>query len=232
MMRFRNLVGVFAMSVMLGAAAANAAETFESQIVADFEFKLLSNGPLGGAGFPEDVFIPFQARGTLLFELDDALNNPAATSVAFTNATGTLDGVSPPPFLPFDIRPIEFVSGSLTNIVRDGGGSVISADVDALSMLWEMNAAPGGNAIRLYTRVVLPFDSEITSIPFSEGTILAGPAEFEGFLETGNGVNDPLAIIGRNRTLTVVPEPASLALLGTTIGWIPFYRRRRRRAAR
>ena len=227
-MRYRNLLGVLAMSVMLGAAAANAAETFESQIVADFEFKLLSDGPLGGAGFPEDVFIPFQAKGTFLFELEDAVNDPAATSAAFTNATGTLVGVSPPPFLPFDIRPIEFVSGSLTNIVRDGG-NVISADVDALSMKWEMNAAPGGNAIRLYTREVLPFDSEVTSIPFSEGTILAGLEEFDVFLDTGNGVNDRLAVIGRNRTLTVVPEPTSLALLATAFGWIACFGRRRRR---
>ncbi len=57
MMRYRNLLGVLAVSVMFGAAAANAAEMFESQIVADFEFKLLSDGSLGGAGFPEDVFI-------------------------------------------------------------------------------------------------------------------------------------------------------------------------------
>ena len=113
--------------------------------------------------------------------------------------------------------------------MRDGGGSVISADVDALSMKWEMNAAPGGNAIRIYSRVVLPFDSEIDFIPFSEGTILAGPADFDVFLDTGNGVNDPLAVIGRNRTLTVVPEPTSLALLATAFGWIACFGRRRRR---
>ena len=57
MMRYRNLIGMLAMIVVLGAARANAAEMFESQIVADFEFKLLSDGSLGGAGFPEDVFI-------------------------------------------------------------------------------------------------------------------------------------------------------------------------------
>ena len=232
-MRNRKSVRMFAMilmltaTILLNASGAHASATFESQVIANFEFNLLSSGPLGGAGFPEDVFIPFQARGTFSFELDDALDDPAATTAAFVSVTGTLDGVSPAAFLPFEIRPIEFLSGSLTNIERDGGGNVTSADVEGLSMEWEMLAAPSGNAIRLYTRGGLPFDGQIDSIPFSEGTTLAGPDEFEGFLETGNGVNDPLAIIGRNRTLTVVPEPTSLAILGTAFGLIAFFGRRR-----
>ena len=235
-MRYRNCFGMFAMIVVLSAmtmlseSRAHASATFESQVIADFEFKLLSDGPLGGAGFPEDVFIPFQASGILAFELDDSVNDPAATTAAFTNVTGRLVGLSPAAFLPFEIGPIEFVGGSLTNIVRDGGGNVISADVEGLSMEWDMVTSPGGgDEITLYTRGGLPFDSEVDSIPFSVGTILAGPEEFDGFLQTGNGVNDPLAVMGRNRTLTVVPEPTSLAILGTAFGLFACFGRRRRR---
>ena len=50
---------------------------------------------------------------------------------------------------------------------EDGDGNVISA-------LDEIGNA-GRDAIRMYTRVGLPFDSEIDSMPFSAGTILAGP---------------------------------------------------------
>lgn len=175
------------------------------------------------------MFIPFQARGILAFELDDDINDPATTTAAFVSATGTIDGVAPAAFLPFEISPIEFVSGSLTNIERDGGGNVVAADVEGLSMKWEMQAAPGGNAIRMYTRDGLPFNSEVDSIPFSVGTILAGPEEFGVFHETGNGENDPLAVIGRSRTLTIVPEPTSNTILGAALGLIAFVGRRHRR---
>lgn len=87
----------------------------------------MSEGPLGGAGFPTDIFIPFQAVGNLLFGLDDSLNNSAVTTVPFTNVTGVLDGVAPLPFLPYQISPIEFVGGSLNNIVRDSNENIILA---------------------------------------------------------------------------------------------------------
>ncbi len=95
-------------------------------------------------------------------------------------------------------------------------GEVISADVDGLSMLWEMFLPPELGGLRLYTQDGLPFSATGVTIPFALGTVLSGPAPFDVFLDTGMGDMDPLVIIGQNRTLSVVPEPTSLALLGLT----------------
>lgn len=184
--------------------------SFTQTVVADFEFSLLGNTILNPG--PTIDFIPFQAIGQLTFTLDASLNDPSQpTTVPFTNLTGHLDGVSPPPFLPFVISPnVEFLGGELTNIVRDGNGDVISADIKDLSARWDM-VTP---SMRLYTKVGLPFSAHITSLPFNYGAILAGPAPFEVYLDMGGTAPDPLVVMGRNRTLRVVPEPGSLALFG------------------
>src|SRR6266850_2087368 len=47
------------------------------------------------------------------------------------------------PFIPYVISPdLQFIGGELTNIVRDGSGNVISADVIDLSMRWTMVGTP------------------------------------------------------------------------------------------
>src|SRR5262249_19771999 len=135
---------------------------------------------------PTTPFIPFEAIGTLTFQLDPSLNDPSMpTTVPFTNFTGLLPGVSPPPFLPFSISPnVQFVGGDLTNIVRDGSGHVTSADVTNLSAFWQL-IGPGG--IRLFSDTPLLFSGHIGSLPFGYGTTIAGAADFNVFLDTGNG---------------------------------------------
>ncbi len=186
---------------------------------ADFEFEVVAGSPLLGLGIGLNVgdIIPFQALGVMTFELDDS-GGPGATSMAFTNVTGVLDGVSPAGFLPFSISPnVSFEGGSLDSIVRDLGGNITSAFVNDLRMFWRMDStAPVlGGAASLYSDTPLSFSGNVTGIGFNLGDMLANATEFDLYLgdpENPQGT-DPFTAIGRNRTLTAVPEPGSLAVL-------------------
>jgi PEP-CTERM motif len=224
-MRFRALITAAATLLLPGAASAYDV-TFTENLVANFEFSLLG-GTVINPG-PTTPFIPFEAKGSLTFSLDSSINDPShPTTVPFTNVTGSLTGVSPAPFLPYSISPdLQFLGGELTNIVRDGSGNVTSADVTDLSMRWTMVGTPYG--LTLFTKDGLPFDGSTSSIPFSNGTVIAGAADFNVYLD--NGGSDPLVVIGRNRTLTVVPEPSSLVvLLGTGVLGLGVFIQRRRK---
>lgn len=177
----------------------------------------MPGSPLLGIGLNVGDIIPFRAIGVLNFELDDS-GGPGATSMAFTNVTGVLDGVSPAAFLPFSISPnVSFVGGSLDSIVRDGGGAITSAFVNDLRMFWRMdsNAPILGGPASIYSDTPLSFSGNVTGIEFNLGDILANASDFNLFLgdpENPQGT-DPLTAIGRNRTLTAVPEPGSLVVL-------------------
>jgi hypothetical protein len=209
-MRIRTLICVAAFLSFTGQALASDL-IFSQTFVANFEFDLLG-GTVINPG-PESGFIPFEAIGNLTFTLDPSLNNPSQpTTVPFTNVTGLLTGVSPPPFLPYTISPdVQFIGGDLTNIMRDRTGNVTFADITDLSMRWDMIA--GGGSLTLFTTDGLPFNGSTNSIPFSYGTVLAGPESFNVYLDDP-ALGDPLVVIGRNRTLTSVPEPTSATLAG------------------
>ena len=205
-MRHRYLIGAAAVLLLPGLVRAESL-TFTEQFVANFDFQLLGGTAINPG--PATPFIPFEAIGSLTFVLDPSLNDPSMpTTVPFTSVTGTLTGVQPLPFLPYTISPdLQFLGGELTNIVRDSSGNVISADVTDLSMRWDL-VTP---ALTLYTQVGLPFDGAITSLPFAVGTVLSGPEPFNVYLQGGG---DTVVAVGENRTLTAVPEPASLTLAG------------------
>ena len=154
-----------------------------------------------------------------------------ASTVPFTNVTGQLQGTppSPPNLLPHFISPnVMFVGGDLTNIVRDMSGEVLSAKVDNLEMQWEFVGLPGSDldGVQLVTggsaldpNSNLPFFGDVNGIPFVLGDVIMGPdvvdpnlgdEAFEVFLP---GFPTPV-VLGRNRTLTVVPEPASFTVFG------------------
>ena len=201
---------------------------FTLPIRANWEFKIL-----GGTDFnpgPETEYIPFGALGSLTFELDASLNDASMpTTVPFVNVTGRLDGIapSPPNLLPLFISPNpQFFGGELTNIVRDASDEVVSADVSKLEMQWELIALPGSDfaGLRFLTagsgldpNSNIPFDANVNGIPFAIGDVLAGPdvgtnvgdEEFELFID---GDPNTIVVIGRLRTLTVVPEPATATL--------------------
>jgi hypothetical protein len=209
--------------------------SFASTVQADYEFSILGGTPINpGSTTP---FIPFRAIGNLTFELSPLLNDPSMpTSVPFVDVTGVLDGIppSPPPTLPHVISPnLEFIGGDLINIVRDGSGNVVSADVSGLEMRWTLVGSSPMFPVTLYTQEGLPFDATNVSIPFQPGTVLAGAAPFNIYLDDGDGdpSNDSLVAIGQNRTLTVtaaVPEPSSAVVMIGLIGSAAFARRLRR----
>jgi len=222
-MQFRTLILVAALVGLPGLVRA-ADLTFTQDFIANFEFNVLDAN-----GNPTS-WQPYEAAGALTFTLSPLLNDPSQpTTVAFTGVSGTLNGVYPSSLLPFTISPdVQFIGGDLTNIARDGSGNVISADVSNLSSNWDLVADNG--ALTLFTTDGLPFNSvgPITSLPFADGTVLAGPDQFNVYLDEG-GTN-VLVALGRDRTLTAVPEPTSAVLAGMaalTIGAIVARRRQR-----
>jgi hypothetical protein len=224
-MLYRTLIYV-AVCLFVPSFARAADLTFSQYFIADFEFDVLGNTPINPGG--DTGFQPYQAAGYLTFTLDPSLNHPSQpTTVPFTSVTGTLDGVYPQSLLPYTISPVQFVGGDLTNIVRDGSGNVIGGNVSGLSMTWDLIA--DGGALTLFTTDGLPFDGSITSIPFSYGTVLARAAQFNVYLDV-DGTN-VLVALGDDRTLTAVPEPASITTRSisssnlrhpTRFPWVPW----------
>ena len=219
------------------AAATQAAPlSFTSPVIADYEFSILGGTPLNPG--PTTPFIPFRATGDLTFQLSPSLNDPSRpTSVPFTGLSGVLQGVPPSPdfTLPHTISPnLEFVGGTLANIVRDANGEVVSADVVGLNARWELVGQSPAFPVRLYTQDGLPFDASGVSLPFAAGTVLRGDAPFNVFLDDGDGdpSNDVLVAIGRNRTLTVTPEPVSAVAFGLMLASGAAVALRRRRTAK
>lgn len=209
-MRFRTLICIAALLSFPGLVRASDL-TFTESFIADFQFNLLANTVINPG--PASGWIPFEAIGSLTFTLDPSLNDPShPTTVPFTNVRGSLAGVSPPPFLPYVISPdLQFIGGDLTNIVRDGSGNVTSASITDLSMRWTMVGTPFD--LTLFTADGLPFNGSTNSIPFSYGTVLAGPDPFNVYLDDP-ALGNPLVVMGQDRTLTAVPEPSSAILAG------------------
>jgi PEP-CTERM motif len=224
LMCYRTLICVVALWSFPGLVCASDVN-FAQNFVANFEFDVLGGTPINPG--PATGFQPYEAVGALNFTLDSSLNDPShPTTVPFTNVTGTLNGVFPASLLPYTISPdVQFLSGDLTNIVRNGSGDVISGDVSNLSMRWDLIAFGGG--LTLFTLDGLPFNGSITSLPFSYGTLLSGAAPFNVYLDAGG--TDVLVAIGQDRTLAAVPEPSSVTLAGLAALTVGACMARRRR---
>ena len=200
---------------------------FVFDVRADFELSLLGGTTLNPGAATD--FYPFEAYGQLTFSLDDSILT-LPTSAPFTGLTGQLDGYDA--ILTnqgFSISPnLEFLGGDLTNIVWNGA-DITSATVSNLTSRWTLVSGQGPTQLNLFTNAGLPFNGDINfADPIGES--IAGPDPFEIYWDLGGGASE-LVATGRNRTLTIVPEPGSLALAGIFAtglvagGW---WRRRRR----
>ncbi len=219
-MRHRSLIFLGALLFVPSLARAGNL-TFTQDFDARFQFNVLDPN----TGMPTG-WVNYEAAGALTFTIDSAINDPTQTTVQITNVTGTLASVYPSPlFGPYVISPDKaFLGGELTNIVRDGSGNLVSADVSDLAMQWYLSAA--GGTVYVFTADAggLPFDGTISSLPLSYGTVLSGAAQFNVYANEG-GTN-VLVALGQDRTLTAVPEPSSLVLLG--IGAVGLFASRRK----
>ena len=220
-MRHHYWIYLAALLILPGAVRAGDV-TFTQGFIANFEFDVLGGTPINPG--PDTGYLPYEAVGALTFTLDAAINDPTQTTVAIKDATGVFNGVLPTGLLPYTISPdVQFLGGELTNIVRDAGGSITSADVSNLSMRWDLIAA--GGALTLFTKDGLPFDGVISSIPLKNGDILSGPNVFDVYMNDGS--QDILVAYGRDRTLTAVPEPGTVFLLLPPILVLAIVSRRR-----
>jgi PEP-CTERM motif len=228
-MRARTLACFVALALSPGLVQASSL-TFTETFLANFEFDVLGGTPINPG--PASGFQPYAAIGSLTFTFDSSLNDPSQpTTVPITDVTGTLNGLYPSSLVPFTISPDrQFLSGDLTDIVRDSSGNVISANVSDLAMQWDLVAFGGG--LTLFTKDAggLPFDGAITSIPFSYGTVLAGAAQFNVYFDSGG--TDYLVAYGEDRTLTAVPEPSAILLLALGAIGLHGFRLRFRRPSR
>ena len=156
--------------------------TFTQSFVANFDFDVLGGTPINPG--PATGFQPYEAIGALTFTLDSSINDPSQTTVPFTNVTGTLNGVYPSSLVPYTISPdVQFIGGDLTNIVRNGSGNVISADVSDLSMRWDLIAFGGGlNAFHARWFAIRRFH-HIHSVLVN--TVLSGASQFNVYLDYG-----------------------------------------------
>ena len=226
----RRLLFPMIVSVLasLASLAPCRATTFTIPLRANYDFNSLGNTPINPG--PETGYIPFVALGEFTFELDPSINDPSKpTTVPFVNVTGKLQGTAPAQFLPHYITPnVRFVGGELTDITRDASGNVLSAQVKNLQMQWEMvgeagSPFPGAHLVTggsdFDANSSLPFDGPVHGLPFALGDVIQGPDVGFGTSENfhvylGDPATGPHVVNGRQRTLTVVPEPTSVGLPG------------------
>ncbi len=206
---------IFTSLALVKSPTAHGASVFDVKFRANFQFNILSNGPLGPVAgslrLPTDTFLDYMAMGSIKFTLDDS--DTSINSAKFTDAKGAFVGVVPD--FPYTIDPnLQFVGGSLENIVRNGANEIISADVKDLAMRWNLTAFPGsGSEANLFSLEPLLFSGAVTGIPFAVGNVLTGPPGAQGAY-LNDGTQNILAAYVQNRTLTVVPEPTTIAILG------------------
>jgi PEP-CTERM motif len=224
--RHQSLILIAALALVPSFARAGDL-VFTQDFDAQFQFNVFNPS----TGVPTG-WVDYEAAGALTFTIGSAITDPSQTTVPILNVTGTLESVFPSPVLgPYSISPnVAFLGGELTNIERDGSGNLISANVSDLAMQWSLTAP--GVPVYVFTADAggLPFDGAITSLPFSYGTVLSGAAQFNVYADEG-GTNVVVAY-GRDRTLTAVPEPSSIALLGIGVLGLYAYGRRARRESR
>lgn len=186
-----------------------------------YDLTLFDGTPFNGSGM--DLTLPLTALGEMEFTFaNNDINNPLATSADFSQLTGEFAGQLPGG-VPFDLRPFSFLSGGLTNIVRDINGDFVSADA-SFTVLFEQVVLPNTpNEARILGDAGMTFTATVDAIPFAIGTSFVSPDRVDVLADLGTSM--PLVGFVDNRFLNVVPEPSSLLLGALGTGGLLMWRR-------
>lgn len=156
-----------------------------------------------------ELVVPFAPLGEMGFDFaNNDINDPLATSADFATVSGEFSGEFGG--TPYDLRIIQFLSGGLSNIMRDTNGEFVSADA-TFTAIFEQILGPGTpEQVRVFGGE-MTFTGQVDAVPFDLGTSFESPEFVELFLDTGNGTS--LLIGGvQDRFLNVVPEPSTAVL--------------------
>lgn len=200
---------------------------------ADQFVQVTEGSPLTGTPFflNSGDILPISGSGQFNFQWDDDADGD--NTVDFTGFEAQFNGTFPAPFSlqGMGSGPGATSNGQLTNIV-ESGGELVSADFTVnttFSLTFDLG--PGGSPT-LYTKDLATFTGVVIDGSANIGEVYSSTGDLEVFLSLGgNPDNDPLAGIslGSNgflRTVTAIPEPSSMFVLGLVASGA-FVRRRR-----
>lgn len=167
-------------------------------------------------GSPIDL--PVSAEGTFTQVWDEQIGDSIQDELTSIQASGFIAGMPPVPFDLFggidEVPDLGPFTGSMSSIVNDPvSGKLISAFRSVSGPFRQVL----GNGAVLYTVDPYNFVASIDSLPFEPGDLFIGTTDVEIYAQQGaiiDPLNDPIVgVVLAGGVITLVPEPASLALL-------------------
>ena len=230
-MKWLSLVAIAGVCIAAPAVHADMPLSFSMEVQPVYDFVVFDSPDPFDLVPPgvSQVIIPFNPSGPMGVEVSSDLNDPAKTSADVSTITGEFAGDFGG--IPYTLRIFQFNEGGLSNIVRDSGGDLISADLTMTAVFEQIlefsKLDPGLQDVRLFGDP-MTFTGAVDGIPFAYGTSLTSPTPRGLYLDNGDGSYVQIGAV-QDRFLNVVPEPASqcLLVLGALGGAIGLGRKQR-----
>jgi hypothetical protein len=175
---------------------------------------------------PDVLTVQVRADGFFVMDRQAQVGSVIDFSIPQALFQGVLPGPLPP--LAFDLvaggADLTPSTGQITNVTQNpadpgfaSGAASSFASGDFLANTYFKLVVPGAGAT-IYSdpNMAAVFTASISSLPLAPGTVLAGAARINLYLQTGAGFDparDPIIGQSYNRTVTAVPEPASVLSL-------------------